>query len=33
MILGLSGWIELEGRADGVSIELYGMRRRRMVYR
>jgi hypothetical protein len=32
MILGLSSWIELASRADGASFDLYGMRRKRMVY-
>jgi hypothetical protein len=31
---GFIGWIELAGKADGVSVELYGMRRRTtMMYR
>jgi hypothetical protein len=31
---GFTGWIELAGKADGVSVELYGMRRRTtMMYR
>jgi hypothetical protein len=31
---GFTGWIELAGKADGVSVELCGMRRRTtMMYR